>query len=31
MSELTSKFLAQLKQDIPLMAQDAGLAGTTLK
>jgi hypothetical protein len=30
MSELTSKFLAQLKQDIPLMAQDAGLAGTKL-
>ena len=30
MSELTGKFLSQLKQDIPLMARDAGLAGTKL-
>lgn len=30
MSDLTNKFLAQLKTDIPLMAQDAGLAGPKL-
>lgn len=30
MSELTTKFLAQLKHDIPLMAREAGLAGTKL-
>lgn len=30
MSDLTGKFLAQLKHDIPLMARDAGLAGTKL-